>query len=211
MRKITVTEYNKVIATFETFDALKDWLKTDYREQWWINGYKNFIKEINKNIENGKTKIFEYGSFKIEENIINESVKMKKYLTRDRENGNIIGCFNTKEEAEQAIKKGIYEPHFYEVVELNKGERTMKTVNERMNDLIKFVEDEINDDNKLENAHVYYHDEVKDLWGESEVSFVNDHMKNYKKVVKYVTDNNGMIIKTDPLTLSVIVRFSSKY
>ena len=67
MRKITVTEYNKVIATFETFDNLKDWLKNDYREQWWINGYKNFIKEINRNIENGKTKIFEYAGFRIEQ------------------------------------------------------------------------------------------------------------------------------------------------
>lgn len=67
MRKITVTEYNKVIATFETFDDLKDWLKNDYREQWWINGYKNFIKEINRNIENGKTKIFEYAGFQIEQ------------------------------------------------------------------------------------------------------------------------------------------------
>lgn len=67
MKKITVTEYNKVIATFETFDALKDWLKTDYREQWWINGYKMFIKEINKNIENGKAKIFEYAGFRIEQ------------------------------------------------------------------------------------------------------------------------------------------------
>lgn len=67
MRKITVTEYNKVIATFETFDDLKDWLKNDYREQWWINGYKNFIKEINRNIENGKTKIFEYAGFRIEQ------------------------------------------------------------------------------------------------------------------------------------------------
>lgn len=67
MKKITVTEYNKVIATFETFDALKDWLKNDYREQWWINGYKNFIKEINRNIENGKTKIFEYAGFRIEQ------------------------------------------------------------------------------------------------------------------------------------------------
>lgn len=144
---------------------------------------------------------------------------MKKYVTRDKEAGNIIEYFNTKEEAEQAIEdyersdknEGIYEADFYEVAELNEDERTMKTVNERMNDLIKFVEDEINDGNKFENAHVYYHDEVKNLWGESEVSFVNDHLKNYKKVVKYVTDNNGMIIKTDPLTLSVIVRFSSKY
>ena len=67
MRKITVTEYNKVIATFETFENLKDWLKNDYREQWWINGYKNFIKEINRNIENGKTKIFEYAGFRIEQ------------------------------------------------------------------------------------------------------------------------------------------------
>lgn len=67
MRKITVTEYNKVIATFETFDDLKDWLKNDYREQWWINGYKNFIKEINRNIGNGKTKIFEYAGFRIEQ------------------------------------------------------------------------------------------------------------------------------------------------
>lgn len=67
MRKITVTEYNKAIATFETFDNLKDWLKNDYREQWWINGYKNFIKEINRNIENGKTKIFEYAGFRIEQ------------------------------------------------------------------------------------------------------------------------------------------------
>lgn len=67
MRKITVTEYNKVIATFETFDDLKDWLKNDYREQWWINGYKNFIKEINRNIENSKTKIFEYAGFRIEQ------------------------------------------------------------------------------------------------------------------------------------------------
>ena len=67
MRKITVTEYNKVIATFETFDDLKDWLKNDYREQWWINGYKNFIKEIDRNIENGKAKIFEYAGFQIEQ------------------------------------------------------------------------------------------------------------------------------------------------
>lgn len=67
MRKITVTEYNKVIATFETFDNLKDWLKNDYREQWWINGYKNFIKEINRNIDTGKTKIFEYAGFQIEQ------------------------------------------------------------------------------------------------------------------------------------------------
>jgi hypothetical protein len=131
MRKITVTEYNKVIATFQTFDNLKDWLKNDYHEQWWINGYKMFIKQINKNIENGKTKIFEYGSFKIEENIINESVKMRKYVTRDKEAGNIIEYFNTKEEAQQAIEdyersdkiEGIYEADFYEVAELNKEEK----------------------------------------------------------------------------------------
>ena len=50
---------------------------------------------------------------------------MKKYATRDREAGNIIEYFSTKEEAEQAIEEyekadkaeGIYEPDFYEVAE----------------------------------------------------------------------------------------------
>lgn len=52
---------------------------------------------------------------------------MKKYVTRDREAGNIIEYFNTKEEAEQAIEEyekadkaeGIYEPDFYEVAEFD--------------------------------------------------------------------------------------------
>ena len=59
---------------------------------------------------------------------------MKKYVTRDREAGNIIEYFNTKEEAEQAIEEyekadkaeGIYEPDFYEVAELE----MMKIVSE---------------------------------------------------------------------------------
>lgn len=50
---------------------------------------------------------------------------MKKYATRDREAGNIIEYFRTKEEAGQAIEEyekadkaeGIYEPDFYEVAE----------------------------------------------------------------------------------------------
>lgn len=52
---------------------------------------------------------------------------MKKYVTRDREAGNIIEYFSTKEEAEQAIEEyekadkaeGIYEPDFYEVAEFD--------------------------------------------------------------------------------------------
>lgn len=56
---------------------------------------------------------------------------MKKYVVRDREAGNIIEYFKTKEEAEQAIEdyersdkiEGIYEADFYEVAELNKEEK----------------------------------------------------------------------------------------
>ena len=59
---------------------------------------------------------------------------MKKYATRDREAGNIIEYFSTKEEAEQAIEEyekadkaeGIYEPDFYEVAECD----MMKIVSE---------------------------------------------------------------------------------
>lgn len=61
---IKATEYGKELAGFVSTEELLSWLKNDYREQWWINGYKTFIKEVNKNIE--KQKIFEYGDFRIE-------------------------------------------------------------------------------------------------------------------------------------------------
>ena len=49
-----------------------------------------------------------------------------KYITRDREAGNVIDEFATLAEAEAAIEKyeaddkeeGIYEPDFYEVAEI---------------------------------------------------------------------------------------------
>lgn len=60
---IKVTEYGKDIATFTSKKELMAWLENDFKEQWWINGYKVFIKEVKQNID--KQKIFEYGDFRI--------------------------------------------------------------------------------------------------------------------------------------------------
>lgn len=54
-----------------------------------------------------------------------------KYVTRDRETGNVIDFFDTKEEAEKAVeeyeaedaKEGIYSPNFYEVTEADAADR----------------------------------------------------------------------------------------
>lgn len=53
---------------------------------------------------------------------------MKKYVTRDREAGNVIDEFNTREEAEAAVlryeeedvKFDQFEENFYEVAEIEK-------------------------------------------------------------------------------------------
>lgn len=50
---------------------------------------------------------------------------MGKYVVRDREAGNVIETFNSREEAYSAMleyekedeREGVYEPDFYEVVE----------------------------------------------------------------------------------------------
>lgn len=57
---------------------------------------------------------------------IDKEEKMKKYVTRDREAGNVIDEFATLKEAEAAIEQyeaddqaeGIYEPDFYEIAEI---------------------------------------------------------------------------------------------
>lgn len=62
---IKVSEYGKTLKSFETEAELLAWLTEDYKEQWWINGYKIFAKEINKALESKKEKIFEYAGFEI--------------------------------------------------------------------------------------------------------------------------------------------------
>lgn len=50
---------------------------------------------------------------------------MKKFIIQDREAGNFISSFNSKDEAEKELaryeqddkKEGIYTPNFYEIVE----------------------------------------------------------------------------------------------
>lgn len=64
---------------------------------------------------------------------------LAKYVTRDREAGNIIDYFKTREEAEQALAsyeasdkaEGIYEPDFYEVAENPKRSEALAAAQSR--------------------------------------------------------------------------------
>lgn len=83
-------------------------------------------------------------------------------------------------------------------------------VSDRINEMVLFVENEINEDNAHGNAHAYYR-ENGETWEEIEIAFTTKHVENYKRTIEQATKLNGLIMKTDPFTLAVTVRFDEKY
>lgn len=75
----------------------------------------------------------------------------------------------------------------------------------REKDLIKFVENVLNENLTHDNAHCYLEGSFpsgKHL----KVTFTRDHKNLYSKLLKFVSENDGIIVSTCPATLSTVVR-----
>ena len=81
-----------------------------------------------------------------------------RYVTRDREAGNVIDEFNSREEAEAAIAKyeaedreqGIYEPDFYEIAEMALNKYFVHVTSECVGDSGPYNKDRFEGENTVE-------------------------------------------------------------
>jgi hypothetical protein len=74
-------------------------------------------------------------------------------------------------------------------------------------ELIAFVENNLNNNNRFCNA-VAYDDEYFDGYKNVRVTFYKRNFDMYARLLRFCADNNGIIIKTNPATLETTVRVS---
>lgn len=72
-------------------------------------------------------------------------------------------------------------------------------------DLIKFVETELNNNNQEKNAAAFQDETFIDA-GNIRIEFYRDHYNQYKKLLIFCAENNGLIISTHAGNIVTIIR-----
>lgn len=73
------------------------------------------------------------------------------------------------------------------------------------NELITFVERNLNENNRCDNAHAFdagYFGKYQ----HTEIRFTRNHVGQYSRLLSYLASLGGIIVKTDPATYRTIVR-----
>ncbi len=73
--------------------------------------------------------------------------------------------------------------------------------------MVKFVEEELNDNNKWHNAHITAHGDYNEKYEEITISFETKHKELYAKTIIKVAEMGGIVRFTDVFTLATVIRF----
>ena len=92
------------------------------------------------------------------------------FIIRDREAGNLVCSYSTREEAEKALaefeaedkKDGIYEPDFYEIINQDEKVVVNLTTEEKLDRIGKMTAAELLD--ALDYYHRHWNPIDKDMW-----------------------------------------------
>jgi DNA-binding transcriptional regulator YiaG len=78
----------------------------------------------------------------------------------------------------------------------------------KYNELINFIEQDLNDDNKWSNAAAYDDGFFKGF-EHVKVVFNRHHAEMYRRLLSFCAEHGGIVIKTQPATLETTVRVES--